>query len=288
MNLHGPGEEKQRLYSGVIHSVLLYGAPVWWRAVVEDMRIGWAVRSLQRIRVRCAYRTGSFHATMMNAGIIPLPHLAFRLADMYAAVRDAEDPVPTYTKAILGNLVRLTTGVHARVAITEWLSKWIGLPFSNGTRFHITQLSTDYDCFFMYLNKIRKIPSSRCSHCGWSVYTSEHTLIDCPTWTDARNGLIDSVEGGQLTVSVIVRISLPVPGGWADFQTFAGRVIRAKVNVERLKERTQEEGCMSKHAGVHVDMNANYRPHRRVVPVRPLLIRLRSVQAVTGSRVTTL
>ncbi|KAI4476913.1 hypothetical protein M0804_013093 [Polistes exclamans] len=35
-NLHGPGEKKRRLYSSVIQSVLIYGAPVWWRAVVED------------------------------------------------------------------------------------------------------------------------------------------------------------------------------------------------------------------------------------------------------------
>ncbi|KAI4473030.1 hypothetical protein M0804_015512, partial [Polistes exclamans] len=47
-NLHGPREKKRRLYSSVIHSVLLYGAPVWWRAVVEDQRIRRAVQALQR------------------------------------------------------------------------------------------------------------------------------------------------------------------------------------------------------------------------------------------------
>ncbi|XP_035739234.1 uncharacterized protein LOC118449119 [Vespa mandarinia] len=104
--LHGLGEKKQRLYSGVIHSVLLYGAPVWWCAVVEDMRIEWAVRTIQRkvvIWLCCAYRAVSFYAAM-NAGIIPLVHLASRLAEIYAAVRDAEDPVPRVVRLYWGLL----------------------------------------------------------------------------------------------------------------------------------------------------------------------------------------
>ncbi|XP_047356423.1 uncharacterized protein LOC124951689 [Vespa velutina] len=118
-NLHGPGEKKRLLYGDVIHSVLLYGAPVWWRTVVEDTKIGRAVRSLQRkvaIRVCCAYRTVSVHAAMMIAGIIPLAHLAPQLAETYTAVGDAEEPLPPRAKAVLGPLAR-------RRAIKAWKSE---------------------------------------------------------------------------------------------------------------------------------------------------------------------
>ncbi|GHJ61402.1 hypothetical protein NOK12_39200 [Nocardioides sp. OK12] len=309
-NLHGPGERKRRLYSGVIHSVLLYGAPVWWRAIVEDTRIGRAVRSLQRkvaIRVCCAYRTISFHAAMMIAGIIPLGHLAPQLAETYAAVRGAEEPVSPRAKAVLGALARRraieawkaeelefigspeATGVRTRAAIAEWLAEWIGRPFSIGTTFHTTQLMTGHGCFSAYLYGIRKIPSPRCFHCEGSEDTAEHTLIDCPAWMDARNELIAAMGGGQLTLPEIVRVSLTVPGGWAAFRTFAGRVMRAKEDAERRRERLRaDDGCVNERVGSYADGSANDWPHRRVIPVRPPRARLRAAQAAPGSSVAPL
>ncbi|KAI4472929.1 hypothetical protein M0804_015552 [Polistes exclamans] len=122
-NLHGPREKKRRLYSSVIHSGLLYGAPVWWRAVVEDQRIRRAVRALQRrvaIGVFCAYRTVSFHAAMMVAGIIPLDHLAPPLATAYETLKNAEGPVSPDIRASLGAFSRIG-------AIAAWKEEEIGL-----------------------------------------------------------------------------------------------------------------------------------------------------------------
>ncbi|XP_043496449.1 uncharacterized protein LOC122520448 [Polistes fuscatus] len=215
-NLHGPREKKRRLYCSVIHSVLLYGAPVWWRAVVEDQRIRRAVRALQRrvaIRVCCAYKTVSFHAAMMVAGIIPLDHLAPQLADVYAAVREAEDPVSPRTRAVLGavakrraiatwkeeevNLVGAigATGVRVRAAIASWLEEWVGRPFSLETTFHTTQLMTNHGCFPAYLHGIRRSDSPQCFHCGAEVDDAEHTLIECPALTDERASLVRELGG---------------------------------------------------------------------------------------------
>ncbi|XP_035742675.1 uncharacterized protein LOC118450829 [Vespa mandarinia] len=243
----------------------------------------------------------------MIAGIIPLAHLAIQLAETYAAVRGAEEPVPPRANVVLGALARRraieawkaeelelvgapeATGVRTRVAIAEWLVEWIGRPFSIGTTFHITQLMTGHGCFSAYLNKIKKIPSPRCFDCKGNEDTAEHTLIDCLAWTDARNELIDAMGGGQLTLPVIVRVYLTVPGGWTAFQTFAGRFMRAKEDAERRRERTrEEEGCVSERAGMYVDGNASDRPHRRVAPVRPPRERLRAAQAAPGSSVASL
>ncbi|KAI4475769.1 hypothetical protein M0804_014085 [Polistes exclamans] len=108
-NLHGPGEKKRRLYSSLIHSVLLYGALVWWCAIVEDSRVKRSVRAFQRkfaIRVCCAYRTASFHAAMIVAGVIPLDHLAPWLAEAYVALDGAEGPIPPGIKAAFGAFAR--------------------------------------------------------------------------------------------------------------------------------------------------------------------------------------
>ncbi|KAI4476354.1 hypothetical protein M0804_013669 [Polistes exclamans] len=216
-NLHGPRERKRRLYSSVIHSVLLYGAPVWWRAVVGDQRVRRAVRALQRkmaIRVCCAYRTVSFHAAMMVAGIIPLDHLAPRLAEVYATLKDAEGPVPPNIRAALGafamiravsawkkeeiSLIRVTgeTGARVRAAIVDRLDEWVGRPYSIGTTFHATQLMTGHGCFPAYLYGIRRTDSPRCYHCGADRDDAEHTLIECPAWTNARDSLVRELGGG--------------------------------------------------------------------------------------------
>ncbi|XP_043501612.1 uncharacterized protein LOC122523802 [Polistes fuscatus] len=183
-NLHGPREKKRRLYSSVIHSVLLYGAPVWRRAVVEDQRVWRAVRALQTraaIRMCCAYKTVSFHAAIMVAGIILLDHLAPQLAVVYAAVREAEDPVSPRTRAVLGavakrraittwkeeeeiSLAHWSNGVRVRAAIASRLEEWVGRPFSLETTFHTTQLMTGHGCFPAYLYGIRKADSPQCFH----------------------------------------------------------------------------------------------------------------------------
>ncbi|KAI4474423.1 hypothetical protein M0804_014868 [Polistes exclamans] len=216
-NLHGPREKKRRLYSSVIHSVLLYGAPVWWRAVVEDQRIRRAVRALQRrvaIRVCCAYRTVSFHAAMMVAGVIPLDHLAPRLAEVYVTLRNAEGSVSPDIRAALGAFARMgaitawkeeeigligvigETGVRVRAAIAGRLDEWVERPYSIGTTFHTTQLMTGHGCFPAYLYGIRRTDSPRCFHCGADRDDAEHTLIECPAWTNARDSLVRELGGG--------------------------------------------------------------------------------------------
>ncbi|GHJ61419.1 hypothetical protein NOK12_39370 [Nocardioides sp. OK12] len=107
---------------------------------------------------------------------------------------------------------------------------------------------------------------------------AENTLVDYTAWLTAWNELIDTVGKGQQAISVIVRASQPMPEEWAEFQTFAGRIMRAKENAEKRRERTQKGGCMSKHAGVDVDRSADGRPHRKVVPERPIRPRFRDAQ----------
>ncbi|KAI4474142.1 hypothetical protein M0804_014995 [Polistes exclamans] len=97
-NLHGPREKKRRLYSSVIHSVLLNDAPVWWRAVVEDQGVKRAV-----------------------AGFIPFDHLAPQLAEVYATLRDAEGPVPPNVRAALGAFARagaVAAGKEEQISLT--------------------------------------------------------------------------------------------------------------------------------------------------------------------------
>ena len=165
------------------------------------MRVKRAIRSFQRrvaIRVCCAYKTVSFHAAMMVAGIIPLDHLAPRLAGVYATLNDAEGPVPPVIKVALGAEARraavaawkeeelgLTgvtgeTGARVRAAIADRLDEWVERPHSMGTTFHTTQLMTGHGCFPAFLCRTDKAVSPQCFHCGANVDVAKQTLVDCP------------------------------------------------------------------------------------------------------------
>lgn len=89
-NLRRPVESKRRLYYNVLLSIVLYGAPVWYREL-ENCRSGkLRFRRVQRIarRVICAYRTVSYDAACVLAGVPPIPILAAGRARTYNRVAE--------------------------------------------------------------------------------------------------------------------------------------------------------------------------------------------------------
>lgn len=73
-NTGGPQSKKRELLSGVVHSVLLYGAPIWEKAV----NIGTYRKRLEKtqrkvaLRVASAYRTTSLKAIQVITGTVPI------------------------------------------------------------------------------------------------------------------------------------------------------------------------------------------------------------------------
>ncbi|KAI4484972.1 hypothetical protein M0802_012906 [Mischocyttarus mexicanus] len=254
-NLHGPCERKRRLYSNVIHSVLLYGVPVWWRAAVEDRRIRKNVGRVQRrvaLRVCCAYKTVSHSAAMMLAGIIPLHHLAPQLAECFWSARTADGPVTPLVRARLGMMARRRAiwawrdeelrlmgtgapGERVRQALAERLVGWTERPPSMRTSFHSTQLMTGHGCFLAYLCRFRLAINARCYHCDGAVDDATHTLVICPAWGEAR-GALTEVVGDNLTLPAIVETTLGGAVEWEAFQSFSGLVMKEKEAAERQRE----------------------------------------------------
>ncbi|KAI4473466.1 hypothetical protein M0802_016102 [Mischocyttarus mexicanus] len=255
-NLHGPGIRIRRLYASVLHSVLMYGLPVWWQVVVGDKRIRRVVNAIQRriaIRVCCAYRTVSFHSVMMVAAIIPLHHLAPRLAEVYVAVRASGESVPLRARVVACMAAKRRAvadwkeeeicligsgapGERVRLAVAPVLDRWVGGVASLGVTFHSTQLMTGHGCFSAYLFGIRRLESSRCFHCDEPYDDADHTLTACSCWTEQR-GVLQSAIGRDVSLSSIVGWAVRDPEGWRAFAQFAGEVMRAKEDEERRRER---------------------------------------------------
>lgn len=91
-NTGGPKENKRRLYSSVIHPILLY-APVW----AEEMRVKKAKKELTKlqnvqkqvcIRMISAYKTVSYISALLMARILPIEYQADMLRKLYLKTKE--------------------------------------------------------------------------------------------------------------------------------------------------------------------------------------------------------
>ncbi|XP_067209951.1 uncharacterized protein [Linepithema humile] len=90
-NLRGPGKGKQKLYTHVLHSVMMYGAPVWREKLIVSPRAQMLLRRTQRTvaqRVIASYRTVSYAAATLLAGIPPIHLLAVKQSRLFRQLRD--------------------------------------------------------------------------------------------------------------------------------------------------------------------------------------------------------
>ncbi|RXF70349.1 hypothetical protein EKK70_17640, partial [Desulfovibrio sp. DS-1] len=92
-NVGGPREPRRRLLTGVVQSVLLYGAPTWAHTLCWDKPALAAMAAVHRraaIRRVCAYRTVSHDAAVVVARTPPIDLLATERQRAFIA-RIAED-----------------------------------------------------------------------------------------------------------------------------------------------------------------------------------------------------
>ena len=93
-NIGGPKQPRRALFSTVVTSVILYGAPIWAKAMSSHTSYGapfrWAYRTTV-LRVARAYRTVSDIALSVIAGLPPLDLLATKRAINYREGRHTEE-----------------------------------------------------------------------------------------------------------------------------------------------------------------------------------------------------
>lgn len=74
-NLRGPSEHRRRFYSSVVHSVMMYAAPVWSGVFMTGRKHWFPLMRLQRLialTVLVAYRTVSHISSRLLTRIIPV------------------------------------------------------------------------------------------------------------------------------------------------------------------------------------------------------------------------
>lgn len=197
-NLKGPSAIKRQLYAGVLHSVMLYAAPLWSDSLTRWTTYRAPLLKIQRqmaLRVISGYRTVSYEAALLLARIPPIHLLAARQRRIYERTQELVCR-QEYTAEAKGEIREAATllmrrqwyamldrgdssGKRVREAILPIFDRWLDHRRA-GVNYYVTQLFTGHGSFGQYLHCIGKREYPACPDCGLVKDTVEHVLEDCP------------------------------------------------------------------------------------------------------------
>jgi Reverse transcriptase (RNA-dependent DNA polymerase)/Endonuclease-reverse transcriptase len=235
-NVGGLKTARRKLYNEVVHSVLLYGAPIWADAMqTEKARQNLArVQRRSALRVAAAYRTVSEDAVLVLAAVPPIDLLARERNATYGGAKREEAKQRTMAEW----LVRWNSSTKGRWThrLIQDLEGWIGR--KHGTLcFHLTQLLTGHGCFGKYLHKIGKETTPGCYHCSANFDDAAHTIFECPAWTEERKILREKLGANALSPEQMVPSMLSGDGAWAAWVEYATCIMRHKEEAGNRRRR---------------------------------------------------
>lgn len=254
-NLGGPEDKARKLYATAVHSVALYGAPVWASEARASKRIRSVLRVAQRrmaIRAIRGYRTVSYAGATTLAGFPPLELLAGMHAEVFLRTRRvqrelAPRPVPARTlqRVKIEARQRLMLewrqwlddptlgGAEIRETIAPILEDWVNRGHGHLT-FRATQILTGHGCFGRYLSRIGRDETPACHHCTDPEDSPWHTLGECEAWAEERRALTETV-GQDLDLTTVTRKIVSCREAWSAFAKFCEAVMLKKEDAERAR-----------------------------------------------------
>nr|BAC06456.1 reverse transcriptase [Papilio xuthus] len=265
-NVGGPKAACRRLFTGVVQSMALYGAPVWSGAL--NSRTTEILHRPQRtmaIRMIRGYRTVSYDAACTLAGSLPWVLEAEILAAIHTwrelkITTDGAPPLRVEVEAFRKErreeavskwqrrLRQTRAGARTIGAICPVFMAWLRRRHGAVT-FRLAQVLSGHGCFGSYLRRIGREPSAVCHHCDdCPEDTAQHTLAECPAWTEQRRDLVAAV-GDDLSLPATVRSMVESDGAWRAVQTYCEAVMTIKEEAERAREATSQDAIRSRRTG---------------------------------------
>jgi len=276
------GGRRRQLYAGVVHSVIMYGAPVWADIIVKDRKIRqrlWAIQRRISLRVIYAYRTVSWDAAAILAGLVPGDILAECYRRTYFELRRVREVNPDLTArarseirkrerrlaleewlALLRDRGELESGHRVREALIPNFMEWIDGGGRGGLTFRATQTITGHGSFGDYLERISSVGSLVWGGGGrW-------TRLSIPSKSVPSGPSL----GGSWSIRSVKTfdwarcLGSPRPNKWSALLNFAEAVMAAKETAEcvRQAEAAAVAALASRHrrgvavGGVHQSRTA--------------------------------
>lgn len=189
----GPRASKRKILSSVVHSQLLYAAPVWSDRMTNKGMKKKIIR-IQRstlIRVVSSYRTISAEAVAVIAGVPPIDLLARERKERYIG----KNPAEAREELLARWQQRWQDSPHGRWTfhLIPDIKSWIEREYGEVDYF-LTQAISGHGCFRKFLFYRNRAASEHCPYCQMTD-DANHTLFVCEKWREIRQKF--KVETGK-------------------------------------------------------------------------------------------
>lgn len=217
-NISGPSQTKRIILSHVVHSILLYGAPIWHRAT-DIKTYCKKLQGIQRkimIKISNAYRTISREAANVIGGIIPINLMVKERVRIHLRKKTGEEITDNTRREERENSITMWQEEWDNTEqVAQWtkiliprLQPWINCEHRR-TDYYLTQFLSGHCSFRSYTHRIGKASDPNCIYCG-ELDTPEHTIFSCIRWRNER----DQIRGLNLTSQNIVNKMIGNKENW--------------------------------------------------------------------------
>lgn len=230
-NIGGPRASKRKLLVSVIHSQLLYAAPIWY-TVTNNRKILAKLNRIHRqlcIRTCSGYRTISLVAAEVIAGIPPIKLLILERKEAYEGKTKKDARTELLTKWQeewrTANYGRWTWTLIPDIKI------WLDRP--NGeVDYFLTQALSGHGCFRKYLHNRGRAESPDCPYCRQED-DAEHTLFNCPRWQEQRQSYFQQT-GNVFSIDNLRKGLVSNPEDWRETYSAVRGIIETKERESRV------------------------------------------------------
>ncbi|KAJ8915434.1 hypothetical protein NQ315_003195 [Exocentrus adspersus] len=240
-NVGEPDSCKRKILHGVVKSVVLYGAQLWYPILDKITYKNMLARAERKslLRLCSAYRTASTTALNVIAGEIPL-HLLARERHRLHTRQEVNEQAK---KEERNESMRKWQEEWERTeGVAEWtkrmipnLQRWVEFKHRN-TDYYLTQVFTGHGTFKTCLKRFGisvyndVVYNDKCKYCG-EVDTVQHTLFECHRWEIERRDLNSKVEE-IISVDTFLDHMLSCKEKWRDIREFIKKVSKTKQQEE--------------------------------------------------------
>lgn len=231
-NINGPKSSKRKILASVVHSKILYAAPVWHKAM-ENKKLASKLLSLQRtmaIRVSSAYRTISGAAVRVIASIPPIDLMVEERTNRYEGSAKNE----ARRKLMESWQHRWEQGDTGRwtYRLIPRIEAWIERPYGE-VDYYLTQALSGHGNFNKYLWEKRRRDTAECRYCREDDDV-EHTLFECPRWRVIREEHKERTAL-QFDISYVQNKLISKKEEWIEMYKTIRKILETKEKEEELE-----------------------------------------------------
>lgn len=231
-NVGGPRQQRRKLLMSVVSSVLLYAAPIWAQAMEVKSYARSVIRVYRRsvLRVARAFRTVSYEAACVVAGMVPIELLVDERTRLYRKRKTGENGgnqslrEEEHVKTLATWQLRWNTADKGRWTqrlipdIASWMER------HGEVDHYLCQLLTGHGCFRAYQQRFGLDTSSLCPACA-VIEDAEHVFFQCPRLRVNREKMQDLL-GEPATPENIGQLMLSSEANWNAVADFAATTIK--------------------------------------------------------------